>query len=138
MLIVKGEDGEQEGCDHGVQIRNETARGPEIRAAAEEEHTFLCLGTREDHQQISKIHFGISVFVSLQSTASGGRGLTVFTEPFQETLEAVAPRVRGPIGEVIAFVGSGFPVREVVAFGGIGRVADADSCGGEIVAFEDT
>ena len=40
VLIVEGEDGEQEGCDHGVQIRNETSRGPEIRAAAEEEHAF--------------------------------------------------------------------------------------------------
>ena len=116
MLIVEGEEGKQKDSDHDVQIRNETARGPEFRTAAEEEHTFLCLGTREDHQKTTKIHFGISVFVSLQSTASGGRGSAVFTEPFREALEGVAPRAKGPIGEVIGFVGSGFPVREVVAF----------------------
>ena len=71
MLIVKGEDGEQEGCDHGVQIRNETARGPEIRAAAEEEHAFGGLGTGEDQQKISEVHFGIAVLVGLQPIVSG-------------------------------------------------------------------
>jgi hypothetical protein len=52
-------------------------------------------------------------------------------------LEAVAARVGGSIREVIAFVGLGFPVGEVISFGGVSRVADSDSCGREIIAFED-
>ena len=47
------------------------ARGPEIRAAAEEEHAFWGLGTGEDHQKISKVHFGIAVLVGLQPIVSG-------------------------------------------------------------------
>ena len=72
MLIVEGEDGKQEGSDHGVQIRNETSRGPEIRTVAEGELDFWCLGTGEDHQLILKNHFVASVIASFQSIVSGG------------------------------------------------------------------
>ena len=44
---------------------------PEIRAAAEEEHAFWGLGTGEDHQKISEVHFGIAVLVGLQPIVSG-------------------------------------------------------------------
>ena len=78
------------------------------------------------------------VLVGLQPISPGVCGLAVFTEPFQETLEAVPTRVGGSIREVIAFVGLGFPVGEVISFGGVSRVADGDSCGREVIAFEDT
>ena len=52
-------------------------------------------------------------------------------------MEAVAARVGGSIREVIAFVGLGLPVGEVISFGGVSRVADSDYCGREIIAFED-
>ena len=95
------------------------------------------LGSREDHQEVTKIHFGVSVFVGPQPIASGGRRLTVFAEPLQKALEAVPPRSRGPVRKVIPFLGFGFPVREVVAFGGISRVVNI-ACGvRKIVALGD-
>ena len=77
------------------------------RPAADEEHVFWCFGTGEDHQKISKVHFGFVVLACSQPIASGVRRLTVFTEPFQKNLEAVRPRIRGPSGKVVATIGEG-------------------------------
>ena len=55
----------------GPELTAKARADPEIRAAAEEEHDFWGLGTGEDHQKISKVHFGIAVFVRLQPIASG-------------------------------------------------------------------
>ena len=64
--------------------------------------------------------------------------MTVFAEPLQKALEAVPPRSRGPVRKVIPFLGFGFPVREVVAFGGISRVVNIDCGVRKIVALGDS
>ena len=72
VLIMKCDEGEKQGSNHGVQGRGETVRGPEIRAAADEAHAVWALGSREDHQEVTQVHFGVSVFAGRPPIASGG------------------------------------------------------------------